>query len=185
MENYTSSFWQIVPIISSIVSWIVWSLCTLWFKNRQERENRKQSISRDFTELLLKKRIETYPKLWELVSGIYWIKKNGWLKNKADAVTNNMLIRQELREWRKKNGVFLSNEDGVIIIKNWYGQDITIKRSCLNLLQDLENALHLKEKFQCYSKEKLDKIDILKNALLKSMKADLWILEKSQKNLKL
>lgn len=178
-------FTQSITLIASICSWVLWSLLTVWFKNRQEKENRTQGISRDFTELLLKKRIETYPKLWELVSGIYWVKKNWWLKDKYDAVKNNMQIRKELRERRKKNGIFLSNEDGTVTIRDWYGQNVIMKISCMNLLQDLENALHLKKEFKCYSKEKLDKIDKLRNTLLRCLKADLWILEKSQKNLKL
>jgi hypothetical protein len=67
------------PVISAIIAFIGVCISTgvSWFIVKKTSQNEKNKIHQENSKLLLQKRVEIYPKLWEIVSSIYGIKKAG------------------------------------------------------------------------------------------------------------
>lgn len=172
---------SISSIIVSLFSLFV-SFYTSHKQIKSQDSNKKRDIYRDFTRILLEKRIEKYPELWLIVSSIYWIKKIGWLKKKwieEKAVEINLQLRKKLQEWRKINGIFVSNINRLINFKLNNNEEIRVSISTLRALQKLEDSLYLKSKYSFYDDNKKKNIDKYRNILLKLIRVDLDIMERS------
>ncbi len=177
---------NIKQIFLSVGLPMIVSLITIFSKSFLDWKNKKNEIRNDLSQLLLKKRIDIYPKLWELVSNIYGVKKWNGIQRIDEWLKYHQNIRKNLREWRKKFWVFLSNSKQEIIYtpQDSFEKEV-ILISSLKALQKLEDALYLKLKYKNYDKTKIKRIDKYRNILLKSIRLDLDILEKSQKNLQI
>lgn len=153
--------------------------------NELLKNNEKNKIYEWFAWMILQKRIEYYPELWEMVSNVYGIKKMNYIPW-TDAVKHNRDdIRPKLRMWRKKFWIFLSSEPHLISFidtNNWPEEKIEI--SSLTAFRKLEQLLNLELKHQEYNTERKISIDKYRNLLLKTLRYDIWITDKSLLSLK-
>lgn len=154
-----------VGFISLLVSFLTSKLTYLSEKNK---------IKRDFSKVLLEKRLEFYPELCSIISDIHWLKKYSYYWK--DSIIINSDIRKKMRIWRKENWFYLSKNHIKLVFKSivWNTESISI--STLEAYSHLENALFLKEKYSSYSKEKILKIDKYRNVLMTLIQQEIWIM---------
>ncbi len=174
--------------IFTVLGTLIFSWVISWFVAKGTIKMEKNKINRDFSLLLIEKRLEYYPSLWELVSDVYWFKKIKKLekdKKIKDILDKNLYwIRPKLREWRKKYGIYLSKTKRTYSMITIESEIEVVEISSLAAFQKLEDALFLDKKYKNYDNDKILKIDKYRNILINCIQSDIWILENSENKLR-
>jgi len=147
----------VIAICGVIISGVVSLFVAKW-----TAKNEQNKIHQENSKLLLQKRMEIYPELWESVSKIFGsrIMKNKNKNPEKIIKRNKDECLHLIRIWRNKNGMFLSEKS-------------------LRIFYKLEDSLYLNPKFKMYNDEKINNIEKYKKSFLKSLKEDIGILEDS------
>lgn len=184
IEPASSNFdWSLLLSILAIIGAIISFFVTQWkwkneFSQKEKSlkkmiENEQNKIHQDNSKLLLQKRMEIYPELWEIVSSIYGFSAKHLGDEKIKLRNKDCLFK--MRQWRKKHGIFLSSHKK------------TKEEPFIRALQSyyiLEKVLKIPVNFTKYREEKLKAIDRDKESFLRYLKADLDILDYSEAEVK-